>query len=222
MQIGATRLQIGATRQLTSGELQAGANLATESVPGIGTTRQSKPDVQTGATRQMNPPDEPNWGYPADESAKRSQGRIGATRQLTSRPNWCHPSVAIESLNRRHPSFQSVESEPTVASADWCHPSVEVASPNWCHPSVEYGRTRRIGTTRQFTLGEGGRTGANRQLNSGGEGEWCHAHVRRRRGVPALGLVFLRQTAAVGAGLASLLASSAAEYPAWLILLKLA
>jgi hypothetical protein len=29
-----------------------------------------------------------------------------------------------------------------------------------------------------------------------------------------------RQTAAVGAGLASLLAYSAAEYPAWLILLK--
>ena len=195
---------------MTSGELQAGANLATESVPGIGTTRQSKPDVQTGATRQMNPPDEPNWGYPADESAKRSQGRIGATRQLTSRPNWCHPSVAIESLNRRHPSFQSVESEPTVASA------------NWCHPSVEYGRTRRIGTTRQFTWGEGGRTGATRQLNSGGEGEWCHPRVRRRRGVPALGLVFRRQTAAVGAGLASLLACSAAEYPAWLILLKLA
>jgi hypothetical protein len=145
MQIGATRqltsgVQIGATRQLTSGELQAGTNLATESVPGIGTTRQSSRRFPNWS----HPSDQPNWGHPADESANRSHGRIGATRQ--------------------------------------------------------------------FTWGEGGRTGATRQLNSGGEREWCHPLVRRRRGVPALGLVFRRQTAAVGAGLASLLADSAAEY----------
>ena len=168
------------------------------------------PSVQAGRPNWCHPPDEPNWGHPADESAKRSHGRIGATRQSirqsTSRPNWCHPPfqpaipkleppvgklVPPGSLNRCHPSFQSVESEPTVASANWCHSSVEVASPNRCHPSVEYGRTRRIGATRQFTWGEGGRTGATRQLNSGGEREWCHPLVRRRRGVPALGLVLV-------------------------------
>ena len=147
--------------------------------------------VRIGATRHSNPGGDSKLVPPVirmSQIAVPRQSKTGATLQSSRRlvPPF---SRAREHLNR-------------------CHPSVEVETPNWCHPPVEYGRTRRIGATRQ--------------LNSGGEGEWCHPRVLRRRGVPALGLVFRRQTAAVGAGLASLLADSAAEYPAWLILLKLA
>ena len=146
-------------------------------------------------------------------------------------------------LNRYHPSLDLAESVPPLSSIaavpgrtnengatrKRCHASFHVGRTgvnrqlnsrlrlNRCHPSVA-----RPSANRGHPSVQSGRTGATRQLNSGGEGEWCHARVRRRRGVPALGLVFLRQTAAVGAGLASLLACSAAEYPAWLILLKLA
>ncbi len=64
-------------------------------------------------------------------------------------------------------------------------------------------------------------TGATHQLNSEGtgnvpppfsNGEWCQPRIRRRRRGPALGPVSRRQTAAVGAGPASLHADSAAEY----------
>ena len=122
-----------------------------------------------------------------------------------------------------------------------CHPSNEL---NWGHPPDESEKrsSDRIGATRQSTrqLTSGERqdgatrateqvppepvppgTGATRQSKpvSPSRTNWCHPRVQRRQCGPALGLVFGRQTAAVGAGLDSLLAYSAAEYSDWLILL---
>jgi hypothetical protein len=152
-------------------------------------------------------------------------GGCSARRGAESGPpaNWCHPSF--------QPGWW----------ANWCHPSAELGPiPNRGHPSVDLERT---GATRQTDLREKlgpPETGATRQLTSGerqagatrasesvplaspSRTNWCHPRVQRRRFGPALGFVFGRQTAAVGAGLASLRAYSAAEYPAWLILLILA
>jgi hypothetical protein len=177
--------------------------------------------AQTGATRQSNsgesklgPP--PNWCHPSVQPAPPSwchpsagsvRGRIGATRKLVPPviPTWVVGDLVPPlGPNGRTGATRQLTSGERQAGATRASESVPLASPsrtNWCYPCVQI---RAI-----------------RQSKSGGEPEWCNPRVQRKRFGPALGFVFGRQTAAVGAGPASLLAYSAAEYPAWLILLKL-
>ena len=95
--------------------------------------RMSEPGITSTPPNRCHPSDA-NWCHPADDSAKRSRGQIGATRQSTSRISKSVPPVIPTS------SFQPGRRVRIGATRQLRSRE----HPNWCHPSVEFGRRRRM------------------------------------------------------------------------------